>query len=94
MSYNGWKNWETWNVALWFDNEEAIYRDRMRRQPRTADEVEDFVRGWFPAGTPDIAQHEDPYQHDAVDVDWEEIAEHWADDYVEDEDETESEDAQ
>ena len=23
MSYNGWKNWETWNVALWIDNEES-----------------------------------------------------------------------
>lgn len=25
MSYNGWKNWETWNVALWCGNDEGIY---------------------------------------------------------------------
>lgn len=24
-SYNGWKNYETWAVALWIDNDEATY---------------------------------------------------------------------
>ena len=23
--YNGWKNWATWNVALWLGNDEGIY---------------------------------------------------------------------
>lgn len=26
MSYNGWTNYETWNVSLWIDNEEGSYR--------------------------------------------------------------------
>ena len=29
MSYNGWRNYETWNVALWIDNEQSTYSERV-----------------------------------------------------------------
>lgn len=25
-TYEGWKNYETWNVSLWLNNEEPMYR--------------------------------------------------------------------
>jgi len=25
-TYNGWSNWETWNVALWLDNDYDLYK--------------------------------------------------------------------
>jgi hypothetical protein len=28
MAYNGWKNYETWNVALWIDNEQGTHQMR------------------------------------------------------------------
>ena len=81
--YSGWANWETWNVALWCDSVEAIYRDRMQRKPLTPAEVEEFVRDWFPDGTPDMVSsdtnHSDAYAAREV-VDWREIAAHWVED--------------
>lgn len=26
MSYNGWKNYETWNIAVWLSNDDKLYQ--------------------------------------------------------------------
>lgn len=35
-TYNGWRNYETWNIALWMDNE---YEDYKYWQARAADHL-------------------------------------------------------
>jgi hypothetical protein len=71
--YNGWTNYETWNINLWVTNEEVIYNDMMNHRGMwTANGVEDFVVEWFPEGTPDMDRISD-YRK----VNWQEIADNW-----------------
>ena len=28
--YQGWTNWETWNVNLWLTNDQTVYRETQR----------------------------------------------------------------
>jgi hypothetical protein len=32
--YNGWHNWATWNVALWFNNDELLYRFKLNAKSK------------------------------------------------------------
>lgn len=72
--YNGWTNYDTWNVALWVGNEESWYRAMMtaggRNQDFTADSAEAFARDLWPSGkTPDNAELDT--------VNWQEIVDSW-----------------
>lgn len=77
MTYNGWTNYQTWNVPLWIDNEEATYRLRLEVLGPfpTASGVERFVREIFPRGTPDFKDGAADYEN----VNWTEIAANWTD---------------
>lgn len=61
-TYEGWTNWETWNVALWVDNEFRLYTAKIALlrelqetgQSVTADHVWEFVRQNMNGRTPDV----------------------------------------
>ena len=62
-TYNGWANYETWNVALWIQNDERLYNIARRY-----DDYFQFVkRMWFDAKTPDGVSFTDPK------LDWDEL---------------------
>ena len=74
-SYEGWANWATWQVNLWVDNEEFVYKSKIRQGRRCdfdKDSAKEFFLEWFPKGTPDM---DSVKELDAVD--WEEIASTW-----------------
>ena len=76
--YNGWANWETWNVALWFDNDEDLYRNKRRAAVASWDATyaEAMAKVWLPDGTPDMDSTDGGYAA----VDWDEIAASWNED--------------
>ena len=57
VSYNGWENYETWNVALWINNDEGLYN-----LARECGSYQDFVEyiSEFMTQTPDGVRFDDP----------------------------------
>jgi hypothetical protein len=75
MAYQGWKNWETWNVALWFGNDQGLY-NAVREHPKrfTASSAEEFVWELLPEGTPDFKKGQRAVAKQYAEVDWRAIA--------------------
>ena len=89
MSYNGWSNWETWNLALWIDNDEPKYRFRLKfleENGCTEKSVKELCEMLYPNGTPDMGSEyprasEERYEagrNDMTKVCYAELAEHWS----------------
>jgi hypothetical protein len=51
QGYNGWSNYETWNVALWIDNDEGL--NELARECDCYTEFVDVLRELGVTETPD-----------------------------------------
>ena len=81
-TYNGWTNWQTWNVLIRLDNEQNLYNAKesfIRRNEHKQNFeiiVKSFLTDIFPNGTPDMKTAEEMEA-----VNYEEIAETWQEEY-------------
>ena len=103
MAYNGWTNYETWNVALWLDNEEGSYHYWNDRAQEIANDegkedgactLADELKASIGDNAPELeGTYSDLLSAALSEVDWYEIAEHYMSDVeVEDEDAEDSDD--
>ncbi|AJT60839.1 hypothetical protein [Ralstonia phage phiITL-1] len=63
MAYNGHKNWSQWNVSLWINNDEQLYRQAQQclRASRTKDQAaakfHEMLTAYGVTETPDGAKY-------------------------------------
>ena len=78
--YNGYTNYQTWNVQLWIDNDQGTYNlvretaQDLEKPSRVADWLKDFIEESNPLAD-DASMFSDLMGHALACVDWYEIAE-------------------
>lgn len=63
QTYNGWKNYETWNVALWIGNDEGLHATAI--ESGTYKHFANYMKEYSnefnrPCETPDGVRWDDP----------------------------------
>ena len=94
-SYNGWKNYETWAVALWIDNDQGSYEQsrQLARDVLTSGQETRTHAGALADALQEVTTYEMPDLGASVwtdllnaavsEVDWYEIAENYLQDVSE-----------
>jgi len=80
--YNGWKNYETWLVNLWIDNDggSEYWRERaeeVRDVSDLADEMEQYYQELAEQVIPSQGMFNDLFNSALREVSWYDIAEHY-----------------
>ena len=92
MSHEGWKNYETWCVALWLDNEYSLYQHfTWFAKCHSLSDTSREIKEWMEEGNPlsEVAGVYTDLLNAAIsEVDYYEIAEHFQ---VKDDEDCESE---
>ena len=57
-TFNGWANWETWNVSLWIQNDESLYS--AAKECRTYQDLVSMLWECGSKETPDGCRWDDP----------------------------------
>lgn len=83
MAYNGWTNYETWLVNLWFGDSATEYFADEEIKP-DSDQVRDFIESFYEDRSPTV---EDGFMSDAMNsfmdrVDWQELADNYTEEEV------------
>ena len=95
MSYNGWSNYETWNVKLWLDNEQGSSEEvrDMARRARSVNALADQLKDMIHEAAPDLGAScfADLLNAALGEVDWYEMAESYYEEEHEDDEPEEEE---
>lgn len=74
-NYNGWSNWETWNINLWVMNDEGLYASWKSFLMEDEKEWTDYLAEFFVEEV--VITTEDGVRHDNPRIDWQELADNW-----------------
>lgn len=78
--YNGWANWETWNVALWVTNDgEYVYQEARSAARRGPSVIREYVEEYVGLDKLSGTLAGDLVAGQLASVDWYEVAENLSD---------------